>query len=65
MENKKYYAVEYAGFWRIQEGRRYNDLDILDAENVGAENAKNNAELIVKLLNEHEIRRSKKDIPEM
>jgi len=47
----KYHVVEYAGFFKIQEGDKYGDVDILNAEDVGYEQAKANAERIVKLLN--------------
>ena len=50
---EKYFAVEYAGFWDIQEGQYYGDTNILDAEKVGEDVAESNAKLIAKLLNAH------------
>ena len=49
----RFFAVEYAGFWIIQKGSdKYDEgLNILSADDVGKEFAKNNAELIVKMLN--------------
>jgi len=50
---EKYFAVEYAGFWNIQEGQYYGDTNILDAEKVGEDVAEANAKLIAKLLNSY------------
>lgn len=50
---KKFFAVEYAYFFVIQEEPGYSNSDILNGEIVGFEQARFNAELIVKLLNEH------------
>lgn len=50
----KFYAVEYAGFWNIQNEEGYTEkANILDAENVGEKEAEKFANLIVKLLNKH------------
>ncbi len=43
---EKWYPVEYAGTWYIQLGEMYNDRNVLDADCVGYEQAKKNAELI-------------------
>ena len=41
-----WYPVEYAGYWRIQDGPMYGDIDLLDAEQVGEKEAEINAKLI-------------------
>lgn len=51
LHEAKYFAVEYAGFWHIQSGPYYGDTDILDAEQVGEDEAEKNAMLIAELLN--------------
>lgn len=44
----KLYAVEYSGFWNIQDEEGYTDKsDVLNAERVGETEAKANAELFV------------------
>jgi hypothetical protein len=40
-----WHPVEYAGFWLIQDEPYYEGNDVLNAENVGSETAKYNAEL--------------------
>jgi len=48
---KIFHVVEYAGFFHIQTEDVYGGLDILNADHVGYENAKNFAERIAALLN--------------
>lgn len=53
-ENKivpKYHAVEYSGYWYIQESPFYGEKNLLDAEDVGEEEAEKNAKQIADLLN--------------
>lgn len=42
-KKQKWYPVEYSGFWQIQNCEEYDGLDMLDADDVGAEQAKENA----------------------
>ena len=42
-ERKKWYPVEYAGQWTIQNEPYYDAEDILNSENVGEDQAKKNA----------------------
>lgn len=44
----KWYAVEYAGYYIIQNGNYYGDKDVLDPENFAEEQVKANALLISK-----------------
>lgn len=48
---KKYHAVEYAGYWHIQDQPYYGGKDLLNAEDVGVEEAAKNANMIESLLN--------------
>ncbi len=48
---KRYFAVEYAGFWVIQTDPTYGGDDIFNAEHVGSEQAEKNAKLVEGLLN--------------
>jgi hypothetical protein len=41
-----WFPINYAGFWIIQSGKYYGDVDVLDAEKVGAETAEANAKLV-------------------
>lgn len=46
MENKdKWYAVQYANYWNIQDGPDYTDICVTDIEQVGEEQAEYNARL--------------------
>lgn len=45
MENKKWYPVNYAGFWTIQSDGYYGDETVLDSADVGEEQAEENAKL--------------------
>ena len=47
----KYYAVQYAGFWNIQTESGYGGKNILNSEEVGADEAELNAKRIAWLLN--------------
>ena len=40
-----WFPINYAGFWMIQSGKYYGDVDVMDAEKVGAETAEANARL--------------------
>lgn len=52
-DRKKLYVVEYAGFYNIQDGPYYGDLNVLDAEAVGSDvRALANATDIVDAYNE-------------
>lgn len=42
---KQLYAVEYAGYWNIQDKDNYDGKSVLDAENVGLIEAAANAKL--------------------
>lgn len=42
---KKWYAVEYAGYWVLQEDTHYGEPDLLNADDVGKEAAERNAKL--------------------
>lgn len=44
-KNKKWYAINYAGFWQIQDTDFYEKTDVLDADHVGEEQAESNAKL--------------------
>jgi hypothetical protein len=50
---KRIHPVAYCNFWTIQSGPYYGDKDILNAEDVGEEEAEKNANLIANLLNEY------------
>jgi len=50
-KDEKCFAVEYAGWWRIQSAPHYGAPDILNAEDVGEKQAEENANKIVDLLN--------------
>lgn len=39
----KWYPVEYSGFWQIQDCEEYFGKDMLDADDVGEEQARENA----------------------
>lgn len=54
MTKPKWFAVDYAGFFSIQDGKGYTDKDLLDADAVGYEAAKHNAEHIIKCVSDHE-----------
>lgn len=41
----KWYPVEYSGFWQIQNCEEYDGIDMLDADDVGEEQARQNAML--------------------
>ncbi len=49
-----YFAVQYANYWAIQDGPFYEDNEILDAEQVGEEQAEANAQFIVKACNSYD-----------
>lgn len=44
-ENKKWYPIEYAGFWDIQDTNFYESTSVLNADHVGEEQAEENAKL--------------------
>lgn len=48
-----FHAVQYANYFNIQPSPFYGDKSILDAEDIGVEQAEMYAELIAKLLTEH------------
>lgn len=48
---QKYFAVEYAGYWQIQDSPFYGGKNYLDAEQVGEELAEKTAKKIAELLN--------------
>lgn len=50
----KIYAVEYAGYFNLQHENNYKAPDILNANSVGLDLAKQNAEHICKCVNLHE-----------
>src|SRR5689334_21569093 len=57
-KDKKYFPVEFAGYWQIKTAPFYDSgEDILNAEDVGEEAAQKNAELISNLLNNHNAKR--------
>jgi len=42
-KEQKWYPVEYGGFWQIQNCEEYDGIDMLDADDVGEEQARENA----------------------
>lgn len=51
---QKYFAVEYAGYWHIQNTPFYGGKNYLDAESVGEELAEKMANKIADLLNKND-----------
>ncbi len=50
----EWFAVNYAGFWNIKNTPYYDiEIDLLNAEDVGEQEAEANAALIVKAVNNH------------
>lgn len=49
----KWYAVEYSGFWNIQNGPNYEDVNVLDADRIGERKAKINAAYICEACNNY------------
>jgi len=76
-ELQKWHPVEFAGIWTIMDEPFYEAKDVLNSDEVGESNAKNNAELaaespeLLRLLNQmaeyyiHETKYETEDLAEM
>lgn len=47
-ELKEWHPIEFAGIWMLMDSPFYEGLDVLNADNIGEDNARRNAKLAAK-----------------